>query len=105
MGELSKPLMMMTGDELVQLAKEIANVLQSNRRTEVATNAPTSKPKEVAIGWIGLAKALGVTPQTAKARFETGALDKACKMIDGKLVTDVERAVLEWAKYKREKGV
>lgn len=99
---ISKPLFLMNESELLELAKKVSVVLNKPERVvETATAEP--KERRIVVGYKGLAQALGVTPPTAKYRFETGALDGACKMVNGKLITDADKAVLAWAEYQRKK--
>lgn len=97
-----KPLMMMTRAEIKNLIRELAAELKP--ATETATIQRPSDPftPRLAVGWIGLAKAWGVTVNTAKARYETGAFNDACKWIDGKLVVNTELAAELWTKHLQE---
>lgn len=87
---MDKPLMMMTGSELVELAREITKTIKETER---------SADVELVMGWSGLAKLFGVSVNTAKARHRTGALDGATYEVDGKIVTNAKKALSQWAEY------
>lgn len=100
-----KPLMMMTSSELLELADRIIARLP-RKVVETASAAPPDSDKvlpDYVVGWTGLANLFGITPNTAKARYATGALKDACRMVQGKLITQPERAVKAWAEYQEKR--
>lgn len=97
-----KPLMMMTGSELIALAKEIYKALPKQKETQ-QPNEPKGDLPEYVLGWNGLARLFGVTVNTAKRRYESGALRGACKVVDGKLVTHSALALEKWSAYQMSK--
>lgn len=108
-GDMSndKPIVMMTGAELKALVKEVVEELsvQAQKQAETATLKHSDNSKEVptyAVGWGGLAQALGVSINTARKYYETGALEGACVMTGGTLVTRPELARKQWSEYKAE---
>lgn len=98
-----KPLMMMTGSELIALAKEIYKALPKPK--EPQQQEPKGNLPEYVLGWNGLARLFGVTVNTAKRRFESGALRGACKVVDGKLVTHSALALEKWSAYQMSKQI
>ena len=96
-----KPLMMMTGSELIALAKEIYKALPKQK--EPQPKEPKGDLPEYVLGWNGLARLFGVTVNTAKRRYESGALNGACKVVDGKLVTHSALALEKWSAYLMSK--
>lgn len=92
--------MMMTREEILDIAGDI--IAKLPKRVETATldrNKEKVLPDYV-MGWNGLARLFGVSVNTAKKRYNTGALGSACKFVDGKLITRPELAVKLWAEYK-----
>lgn len=99
----TKPLMMMTSDEILLLVDRILSKLNQGKKVETAALDRATNDKilpEYVIGWNGLAKLFGVTVNTAKARYETGALDAACKIVNGKLLTNAPLAIKLWSEHK-----
>lgn len=97
-----KPLMMMTGSELIALAKEIYKALPKPKEPQ-RPQEPKGDLPEYVLGWNGLARLFGVTVNTAKRRYESGALRGACKVVDGKLVTHSALALEKWSAYQMSK--
>lgn len=97
-----KPLMMMTGSELIALAKEIYKALPKQKESQ-QKQEPKGDLPEYVLGWNGLARLFGVTVNTAKRRYESGALNGACKVVDGKLVTHSALALEKWSAYQMNK--
>jgi hypothetical protein len=97
-----KPLMMMTGSELIALAKEIYKALPKPKEPQ-QKQEPKGDLPEYVLGWNGLARLFGVTVNTAKRRYESGALKGACKVVDGKLVTHSALALEKWSAYQMSK--
>lgn len=97
-----KPLMMMTGSELIALAKEIYKALPKQKEPQ-QNKEPKGDLPEYVLGWNGLARLFGVTVNTAKRRYESGALRGACKVVDGKLVTHSALALEKWSAYLMNK--
>lgn len=99
-----KPLMMMTGSELIALAKEIYKALPKPKDIQ-QPKEPKGDLPEYVLGWNGLARLFGVTVNTAKRRYESGALKGACKVVDGKLVTHSALALEKWSAYQMSKQI
>lgn len=99
-----KPLMMMTGSELIALAKEIYKALPKPKEPK-EPKEPKGDLPEYVLGWNGLARLFGVTVNTAKRRYESGALRGACKVVDGKLVTHSALALEKWSAYLMSKQI
>lgn len=97
-----KPLMMMTGSELIALAKEIYKAIPKPQEPQ-QKQEPKGDLPEYVLGWNGLARLFGVTVNTAKRRYESGALKGACKVVDGKLVTHSALALEKWSAYLMSK--
>lgn len=99
-----KPLMMMTGSELIALAKEIYKAIPKPKEPQ-QPKEPKGDLPEYVLGWNGLARLFGVTVNTAKRRYESGALKGACKVVDGKLVTHSALALEKWSAYQMSKQI
>lgn len=99
-----KPLMMMTGSELIALVKEIYKALPKPQEPQ-QKQEPKGDLPEYVLGWNGLARLFGVTVNTAKRRYESGALKGACKVVDGKLVTHSALALEKWSAYQMSKQI
>lgn len=95
---------MMTGSELIALAKEIYKAIPKPQEPQ-QKQEPKGDLPEYVLGWNGLARLFGVTVNTAKRRYESGALNGACKVVDGKLVTHSALALEKWSAYQMNKQI